>query len=166
VRAAALAAGAVLSLAAAGVALGAAAASAVEPDAILGTWLAEDRHGHRDAIVEIERRGDEYTATVVWVKYAVYPPEDPKGMAGQPVVDRENPDPALRSRPVLGIQMLSGLRFDGEAWVGGTLYSPREGSTYSAKVTPAGPDALAVRGYVGTPWLGQTVTWTRATPPS
>ncbi|MEZ4282207.1 MAG: hypothetical protein R3F21_21600 [Myxococcota bacterium] len=38
---------------------------------------------------------------MVWVKYTVYPDGDPRGWAERPVVDRENPDPALRTRPLL-----------------------------------------------------------------
>ncbi len=144
----------------------AAHATAAAPDAILGTWSTEDKDGNRDSIVEITKQGDLYVGTVVWVKYDVYPENDPKGMAGQPVVDRENPDPALRTRSIQGVEIVKGLRWTDGEWVDGEIYAPREGTTYSAKATLENPDTLSVRGYIGTPWLGQTVTWRRAGVPA
>lgn len=126
--------------------LTAVAAAAVEPDAILGTWATEDKDGHRDSIVAIARQGDEYVGTVVWVKFEVYPENDLKGMAGRPVVDRENPNPSLRERPIRGILLVNGLHFDGNEWVGGEIYAPREGRTYQAKARLEDGDTLKIRG--------------------
>ena len=155
-----------LPIAALGLALLAAApVAAVEADAIVGTWRTEDRHGNRDSIVEIARSGERYAGSVVWVKYEVYPENDPKGWAGRPLVDRENPDPALRERPILGLRTLRGLRFEAGEWVDGEVYAPREGETYRAKAWLEDPDTLKIRGYLGTPFLGRTVTWRRAEVP-
>lgn len=139
-----------------------AAASSAAGDAIVGRWQTEDEDGNRDSIVEITRRGETYVGRVVWVKYTVYPDDDPRGWAGRPVVDRENPDPALRTRPLLGVDVLKGLRFDGEGWSEGEIYSPRKGTTYAARAWLEAEATLKIRGYVGTPWLGRTVTWRRA----
>ncbi len=141
------------------------AAFAADPDAFVGRWLTEDQDGHRDSIVEITRSGEIYVGRVVWMKYDVYPESDPRGWTGRPIVDRENPDPALLTRPILGVEMLTGLRFDGEAWSGGSIYTPRKGETYSASAWLEGADTLQIRGYIGTPWLGRTVTWRRAPAP-
>lgn len=143
----------------------AASAAAVDADAIVGTWATEDRDGNRDSVVEISKLGQHYVGTVVWVKYDVYPENDPKGWVGKPVVDRENPDPALRTRPILGIQLVNGLRFEDGEWVGGEIYAPRQGETYTAKAWLEDADTLKIRGYIGTPFLGRTVTWRRAPVP-
>jgi len=137
-------------------------ALAIDPGAILGTWSTEDRYGNRDSIVEIARNGEEYVGRVVWVKFDVYPENDPRGMAGQPLVDRENPDPELRDRPILGIPIVSGLRFGENEWLGGRIYSPRQGTSYAAKAWLEDADTLKVRGYIGSPFFGKTVTWRRA----
>lgn len=138
------------------------AAIAAEPEAIVGRWQTEDQDGNRDSIVEITRSGESYVGRVVWMKYDVYPENDPRGWAGRPVVDRENPDPALRERSILGVEVLTGLRFDGEGWSGGAIYTPRKGVTYKARAWLEGAETLKIRGYLGTPWLGRTVTWRRA----
>lgn len=83
---------------------------------------------------------------------------------GRPPRDANNPDPALRDRPVLGLPMLTGMRPEGETrWGGGTIYDPRNGKTYRATLTLAHPDTLQVRGYVkvGFVKLGRTSRWTR-----
>jgi len=141
-------------------------ATAADADAVLGTWATEDKDGNRDSIVAITKQGGAYVGTVVWLKNDVYPLKDPQGMAGQTVVDRENPDPALRKRPINGIQIVHGLRYEAGEWVDGKIYAPREGATYSAKATLEDPNTLNIRGYIGTPWLGQTVTWYRTEVPA
>ena len=42
--------------------------------------------------------------------------EEPVDAAGQPFLDVENPDPALRSEPLLGMDILSDYRFKGGRW--------------------------------------------------
>lgn len=140
-------------------------ALAIDPSAILGTWSTEDRYGNRDSIVEIAQNGEEYVGRVVWVKFDVYPDDDPRGMGGRPLVDRENPDPELRDRPILGIPIVRWLRFERSEWLDGRLYSPRQGTSYAAKAWLENADTLKVRGYIGTPFFGKTVTWFRANVP-
>lgn len=84
-------------------------------------------------------------------------------MAGRPRVDRENPDPALRRRPILGLRLLEGLEHDGDGeWSGGTVYDPETGKTYKSKARLGeGGDVLHLRGYIGFSLLGRTTEWTR-----
>ncbi len=138
-------------------------AQAQTGDAILGTWLTTDEDGHRDSVVEIVREGDLYTGLVRWVRYETYPAGD--RMTGQPLVDRENPNPELRNRPVLGLPVLQNLRFQNNRWGNGTIYSVRTGKTYRVHLTLPQPDTLKLRGYLGAPLFGQTVYWTRSTIP-
>jgi uncharacterized protein (DUF2147 family) len=76
--------------------------------------------------------------------------------------DRHNPESALRQRKVTGLEILRGLkpRPDG-TWVGGSIYDPATGNTYTCHLALDGDDRLHVRGYVGIPLLGRTTTWTR-----
>ncbi len=134
--------------------------AAVEPDDITGTWLTADEDGNRDSVVEIFRDGLEYVGELRWIRNSVYPEGDP--MAGEPVVDRENPDPALRKRPLLGVRILWGLRFDDDEWVGGRTYDARRGKVYKSKLKLKNKNRLKLRGYIGTPMLGKSVIWTRS----
>lgn len=54
---------------------------------------------------------------------------------GGPRLDRQNPDPALRSRQLVGIEIVSGLRETAPGvWTSGRLYNPDDGRTYTGTV--------------------------------
>lgn len=73
-----------------------------------------------------------------------------------------NPDPKLRNREVVGLVMLNDFVFDGnKTWNDGTIYDPREGKTYSCKITLKDKNTINVRGYVGISMFGRTEVWTR-----
>ncbi len=72
--------------------------------------------------------------------------------------DTNNPNRALRSRPLMGVQVLTNLTRDGNAWTG-RGYSPEEGRNFNATVRVDG-GRLNVRGCVAV--FCRTVVWTRA----
>ncbi len=134
------------------------ALAADNPDAIVGQWL----NGKKTAHIEIHKSDSKYFGKIVWLKEPTYPPEDKKRMAGQPKTDRENPDPALRTRPILGLVILRDFVFaGGNRWEGGRVYDPENGKDYKCKMTLTSPDTLEVRGFVGVSLFGRTETWAR-----
>jgi uncharacterized protein (DUF2147 family) len=92
----------------------------------------------------------------VWLK-------DPNP-GGKPAVDKDNPDSKLKSRPLMGLNLLEGLKFDSGMWEDGTIYDPKTGKTYSCQVTLKSKDVLEVKGYIGFSLIGRTVEWTKAKP--
>ena len=62
-------------------------------------------------------------------------------------MDRENPDPAKRKRPLVGLQILIGMKSKGDAAWQGAIYNPDDGRTYSATVRLSG-DQMKVKGCV------------------
>jgi uncharacterized protein (DUF2147 family) len=136
-------------------------AAAQPADAVTGLWLTEAGDQGGRARVEVKQEGGEYVGRIVWLEE----PEFPSGEhAGEPKIDLENPDPALRDRPILGLAILLGFTYDGDGtWSGGTIYDPANGKTYKAKMSlsSAADDTLDVRGYVGIPLFGRTSTWRR-----
>lgn len=78
---------------------------------------------------------------------------------GESVQDAHNDDPALRSRPILGITLLQNLRWDDGAWRG-EVYNPEDGGTYRAIVSPARGGALEVKGCLA--FICRTRTWPSA----
>jgi uncharacterized protein (DUF2147 family) len=98
----------------------------------------------------------------VWLAEPVYPADDEEGMAGQEKVDRENPDEALRNKPIVGLVIVKGFEFDGkDTWRKGTIYDPDNGKTYKSKMKLESPDVLKVRGFIGISLIGRTTQWTR-----
>ena len=66
---------------------------------------------------------------------------------GEPDNDAHNSNPSLRSRPILGLTILSGLRWQRGAWRG-QVYNPEDGGTYRAVVRPGESGSLRVQGCV------------------
>lgn len=120
-------------------------------DAILGVW----ESGNGKARIKIDKAGDTYMGRIVWLR-------EPNDEAGKPKVDKNNPDEALRSKPLLGYSMLKGFSFKGDKkWEDGTIYDPESGSTYSCTITMTDENTLDVRGYIGVSLFGRTDVWKR-----
>ncbi len=114
-----------------------------------GRWKLDDG----SAIVEVYHNGDCYNGRIVWL-------ENPTDN-GKPVTDSKNPDEKLRSREIMGLNMLSGLKKDGAEYRGGTIYDPGNGKTYNCSMKLEG-DVLKVRGSLDKRGLlGRTMDWFR-----
>lgn len=136
----------------------AAPAWADDGDAIVGQWLTADGK----ARVEITKQNGLFDGRIVWLKEPNYPADDKQGMAGQPKVDRENPDTALKTRPIIGLPLIQGFKYAGDnVWTDGHIYDPESGKLYSCKMTLMMDGSLKVRGYVGISLFGRTEIWTR-----
>jgi len=72
------------------------------------------------------------------------------------------PDPSLRSRPIIGLQIMHGFKYHGDGkWEEGKVYNPQNGKTYSARIKLK-DGKLEMRGYIGISMLGKTEEWTKA----
>lgn len=127
-------------------------------DEILGVWhTAEDK-----SQVQIFKDGAHYCAKIISLKEPNWPADDKEGMGGKPKNDRGNPDPKLRSRPIVGLQIMSDFVFAGKnLWDNGRVYDPENGKTYKCKLSLTATNRLEMRGYVGIPLFGRTEVWTR-----
>lgn len=82
-----------------------------------------------------------------------------KHKPGAPAVDENNPNPSLRSRPILGMAILTGFADAGKKWAG-SIYDPRAGKTYRSELVKLANGNLQVKGCVGI--FCQTMIWTPA----
>lgn len=131
-------------------------------DAILGIWATDPEGEGGQAHVEITRAGDQYSGKIVWLDQPLYTGDDEDGEEGQPKIDKNNPDPALQSRPIMGLELMSGFKYDGKGtWKKGTIYDPDNGKTYKCKLRLGDEGELNVRGYIGVSMIGRTSRWTR-----
>ncbi|MDV2985702.1 UNVERIFIED_CONTAM: DUF2147 domain-containing protein [Methylobacteriaceae bacterium AG10] len=62
-------------------------------------------------------------------------------------VDAQNPDPALRTRKLVGVQIMQAGTPSGAGFEG-SLYNPNDGKTYAGSLTPKAPDTVEVAGCV------------------
>jgi len=120
-------------------------------DALLGQWVTAGGESR----VEITKSDSvTYCGKIVWLR-------DPL-KEGKPVVDDKNPVDSLKSRPVLGLEILRSFTYDGDhVWSGGKIYDPKSGNDYSAKMTLVDEKNLDLRGYVVIPLFGRTEHWVR-----
>ena len=117
---------------------------------VIGKWKLEDG----SAIVEVYQQGDVFNGKIVWL-------EKPTEDDGTPAVDNNNPDPKLRSRQLIGLNMLSNLKKTGGEYSGGSIYDPGNGKTYNCSMKVEG-DVLHVRGSLDKRGLlGRTMDWFR-----
>ena len=119
---------------------------------ILGSW----RTDGGDSLLELFRCGEKICGKIVWLKEPNYIDSN-DGPVGRTKVDRKNPDPALRNRPILGLQVMNGLTAKGDnRWGNGNCYDPETGKSYKCKMRLASPDRLELRGYIGISLIGRT----------
>jgi len=117
-----------------------AAAAALPASAadLTGTWLTKGGKSH----VHIEPCGNKFCGKIVWMK-------EPNDDAGKPKLDKENSDESLRSRPILGLPLLTGFKPSGDnEWDGGEIYNPEDGKTYRSEMVLKSADELGVSGCV------------------
>lgn len=129
---------------------------AAPTDAVLGEWKTpEDK-----SKIEIYKCGNVYCGKIVWLKEPKHKAGHAK--AGQTKLDDHNPDLGMRSRSILGLELMHGFRFDGDdTWEDGKIYDPENGKTYSCKMSLENSNTLKVRGYIGISLIGRTSVWTR-----
>jgi uncharacterized protein (DUF2147 family) len=122
-------------------------------DDIIGVWLT---NGKEPAKIQIYKSYDKFYGRIIWLQN---PEKD-----GKPRVDVNNPDEDKRNRPIVGLGILNGFRFDRDdkEWHGGKIYDPESGKTYNCQMTLRSKNTLKVRGYVGWSMFGRTETWTRS----
>ena len=85
-------------------------------------------------------------------------------MAPEDFVDARNKDPQLRSRPMLGLQILTLRPGDKPAVFDGSIYNPQDGNTYSGYVQVTGADALRLNGCVLFNVICRGEDWVRVPP--
>jgi uncharacterized protein (DUF2147 family) len=119
--------------------------STTKGDAILGVWS----NPAKDAKFEIYKKDNKYFGKIIW------------GTGGD-TKDSKNPDTKLRNRDLVGLTILKNFVFSGDnTWEDGSIYDPKDGKTYSCKLTLTSANKLDVRGYLGISLFGRTETWTK-----
>ncbi len=119
---------------------------------IVGVW----KTGEGNAMVRIYKNGEKFQGKIVWLKE----PNDPE--TGRPKIDKNHPEEANRTRPILGLVNIWGFSQTGKnLWEDGNIYDPKNGNTYSCEIKMINSKVLEVRGYIGVSLLGRTDTWTK-----
>jgi uncharacterized protein (DUF2147 family) len=114
-------------------------ASALARSTIEGTWITPQK-----AEVTIAPCGDAYCGTLSWI---VIPDENAAACEmnqdafALQMVDFQNPDPTLRARALVGMEILT-LRVQGTGTFEGSIYNAQDGQSYAGVVSVLGPDTI------------------------
>lgn len=82
-------------------------------------------------------------------------------MAPEDFFDDRNEDPALRDRPMLGLQILTLWQGQQPYIYDGEIYNPEDGKTYTGYVEMTGPDVVRLNGCVLFNVVCRGEDWTR-----
>jgi uncharacterized protein (DUF2147 family) len=143
-----------LSTAAVATALFGASLSSVLAADPFGNWLTEDGK----ATVRIANCGGTLCGTIIALKEA----NDPK--TGRPKIDENNADASLRGRPMVGVQIVLGMKPSGTAnkWTG-QVYNAEDGKTYSGSLTLQDANTIKLEGCILGGLVCKASKWTRST---
>lgn len=112
----------------------------------VGEWLVKDG----GAQIRIEPCADALWGVISWTR--------------EPATDSNNPDPAKRSRPIVGVPILRSMKpVDANKWEG-EVYNAQNGKMYSANIALVSDDVLKIQGCVFGGLFCGGENWTRVQP--
>ena len=106
------------------------------------TWLSQSG----ETRVRFADCGAQLCGTIVWVQ--------------NPGPDVKNEDTNLRSRPLVGIRMIT-MRPNGDNRWAGSLYNPQDGKTYNGNMTLGSASSMSLSGCVLGGLICRSQTWTK-----
>jgi uncharacterized protein (DUF2147 family) len=123
-------------------------------DDVLGKWISTDK----SVAVQVYRQGNDFKAKVIWF--------DERLGSGTPMNSRHdthNPDEKLRTRKVIGMDILNGLNFNSanQRWENGKIYDASSGRTWDTFAEINDDGKLYVRGFWKFSWIGKSLYFTR-----
>jgi uncharacterized protein (DUF2147 family) len=120
----------------------------------VGKWTTiDDETNKKKSIVELYKADGKLYGKITYL----YPRE---GREENPKCTKCTDD--RKNKPLVGLQIVRNLKWDGEEWYGGSIVDPENGKIYTVKIwlNPDNSDKLNVRGYIG-PFF-RTQEWIRA----
>lgn len=127
-------------------------AQVAKAERVCGSWESE-QHNLR---ILVYMQHKQFRAKIIWFS-------DTDGKPMDYWRDTRNPDIKLRSRKILGMEILSGLRYNARtnSWEDGLVYDSRHGRYWNASATIGKKGMLHVRGYWHFKWIGRTINFYR-----
>lgn len=119
---------------------------------ICGKW----ENTEKSLIIRVYVERGEFKAKILW--YA-----DTEGKPLDYWTDQHNPNPALRNRKILGLQILRNLKYHPKtnSWENGMVYDSRHGKEWNSSAYIDKNGRLRVRGYWHFKFIGKTMTFFR-----
>ena len=122
----------------------------VNSQSIFGKWNSKNDDGMIDSTLEIYEKDGEAFAKVV----EIMNPSRKNALC-------VNCEGAFKDKPILGLNILSGLKKKDNEWSGGQVIDPRNGKVYQCYIKLVNANKLKLRGYIGVSLFGKTAYWER-----
>ena len=105
-----------------------------DENAICGIWYTNNNNSK----VEIYNKNGNYFGKIIWLK---------------------DPNKSMYTDKLVILDMV--YNRSRHMWDGGTLYYPVKDAQYKGFIEMRHRDTLIIRAYVGSPFMGKTITWVR-----
>src|SRR5471030_1571808 len=94
------------------------------PELLCGKWMSTEKN----LIVQVSREGDTFKAKIVWFK------NDDNSKTMEEWTDKHNPDPMLRDRKLIGMNILKNMVYvpKSNTWEEGKIYDAKGGHEWDA----------------------------------
>ncbi len=124
----------------------------INAQSIFGKWHSTNEDtGEIDSVIEVYKKDGKAYAKIIEIKNP-----DRKNAVCDLCEGKNN------NKPILGLNILTGLEKDDDEWSGGKILDPRNGKIYKCYIKLEEPNKLKIRGYIGFALIGKTAYWTRA----
>lgn len=119
---------------------------------IFGKWNSFDEETNKiESVIEVYEKDTKAYAKIIAIKDAARSSAKCLECSGK-----------RKNEPILGMNILTGLKKDGNEWSGGKILDPKNGKEYKCYIQLLDDNTLKLRGYIGISMFGRTAIWKRA----
>ena len=122
-----------------------------QAQSVIGKWENRNKEGQVNSIIKVYEKNDKVYGKVERIMRE----EDRDRVCTKCEGD-------LKNEPIEGMEIMQGLKKDGDEYEGGTIVDPKTGKEYQCKIwlDEDNPDILKIRGYIS--FFYKTREWRRA----
>lgn len=125
--------------------------TSINAQTIFGKWENRDEETNKvDSVIEVYEKNGKAFAKII------------------EITDKNRQDALCdkcsgkrKDNPILGMNILTGLKKDGDEWSGGKILDPKNGKEYKCYIKLDNDNKLKIRGYIGFAAFGRTAYWYR-----
>ncbi|MDA9354018.1 MAG: DUF2147 domain-containing protein [Flavobacteriaceae bacterium] len=119
---------------------------------IFGAWNSFDEETNRlESVIEVYEKNDQVFAKIIKITNLENQGATCINCSGE-----------RKNTPILGMNILTGLKKDGDEWSGGKILDPKNGKEYKCYIQLLDENTLKIRGYIGFSMFGRTAIWKKA----
>lgn len=125
--------------------------SSISAQTIFGKWENRDEETNKvDSVIEVYEKEGKAFAKIIEIT------NDQRKNALCTACNGK-----LKDEPILGMNILTGLKKDGKEWSGGKILDPKNGKEYKCYIELESDNKMKIRGYIGFAMFGRTAYWYR-----